>query len=86
MGNITFTFLTPAEYPGLRIKHVSSWLFCGLYFSFGLMVAALYLCFFTVPVCVRVESEGFAICSPKSARGLWIDLEAELRADEKEKA
>ena len=84
IGNITFTFLTPSEYPGLRIKHVSSWLFGGLYFSFGLMVAALYLCFFTVPVCVRVESEGFAVCSPKSAQGLLIDLEAELGTEERE--
>ena len=84
IGNIIFTFLTPAEYPGLRIKHISSWFFGGLYFSFGLMVVALYLCFFTVPVCVRVEPEGFAVCSPKSAQGLWIDLEAELSAGEKE--
>ena len=84
IGNITFTFLTPAEYPGLRIKHVSSWLFGGLYFSFGLMVVALYLCFFTVPVCVRVEPEGFAVCSPKSAQGLLIDLEAELGTEENE--
>ena len=82
IGNITFTFLPPAEYPGLRIKHISSWLFGGLYFSFGLMVVALYLCFFTVPVCVRVEPEGFAVCSPKSAQGLLIDLEAELGTEE----
>ena len=84
IGNITFTFLTPAEYPGLRIKHISSWFFGGLYFSFGLMVVALYLCFFTVPVCVRVEPEGFAVCSPKSAQGLLIDLEAELGTEKRE--
>ena len=60
MEEITFTFLDPAEYPGLRIKHVAAWLYGGLYFSFGLMVAALYLCFFTVPVAVKVTEEGYS--------------------------
>ncbi|MBQ9008283.1 MAG: cytochrome c biogenesis protein ResB [Clostridia bacterium] len=81
IGNITFTFLSPAEYPGLRIKHVSFWLLGGLYFSFGLMVVALYLCFFAVPVCVRIESDGFAVCSPKSAQGFLLDIEAALDSD-----
>ena len=79
MGDITFTFLSPTEYPGLRIKHISSWLYAGLYFSFGLMVAALYLCFFTVPVVVKITKEGYVICSSKSQEGLKIDLEAEIR-------
>ena len=80
MGDITFTFLSPAEYPGLRIKHVAAWLYGGLYFSFGLMVAALYLCFFTVPVAVKVTEEGYVICSPKDQEGLEIALEAEKAA------
>ena len=80
MGDITFTFLSPAEYPGLRIKHIAAWLYGGLYFSFGLMVAALYLCFFTVPVAVKVTEEGYVICSPKDQEGLEIALEAEKAA------
>ena len=76
MGEITFTFLDPAEYPGLRIKHVAAWLYGGLYFSFGLMVAALYLCFFTVPVAVKVTEEGYTICSSKDQEGLEIALAA----------
>ena len=82
IDDISFTFLSPAEYPGLRIKHVSSWLFGGLYFSFGLMVVALYLCFFTVPVYVKVQPDAFTVLSPKNQQGLMIDLGALL--DEKE--
>ncbi len=82
IGDISFIFLSPAEYPGLRIKHVSSWLFGGLYFSFGLMVLALYMCFFAVPVYVKVHPDAFAVLSPKSQQGLMIDLGALL--DEKE--
>lgn len=84
LGDISFTFLSPAEYPGLRIKHVSSWLFGGLYFSFGLMVAALYLCFFAIPVYIRVTGDRYAVRSPKNQQGLMIDLQAMM--DEKENA
>ena len=76
LGDISFTFLSPTEYPGLRIKHVSSWLFGGLYFSCGLMVAALYLCFFAAPVYVRVREDSYTILSPKNQQGLILDLRA----------
>ena len=82
IGDITFTFLSPVEYPGLRIKHVSGFLYGGLYFGFGLMVVALYLCFFAVPVCVKVTEEGCAVCSPKVQQGLLIDIQAALEAKE----
>ncbi|MBQ6382347.1 MAG: cytochrome c biogenesis protein ResB [Clostridia bacterium] len=84
LGDISFTFLAPAEYPGLRIKRVSSWLFGGLYFSFGLMVAALYLCFFAVPVYVRVRENGCAVLSPKNQQGLLLELEALMHEKEDE--
>ena len=84
VGGIGYTFLEPAEYPGLRIKHISPWLFGGLYFGFFLMVAALYLCFFVSPVCVKVAAEGYAAVSPKSRQGLLIELEAALKAKEEE--
>ena len=76
IGDITFTFNDPVEYPGLRIKRVSLLLYGLLYFSFGLMVAALYLTFFLAPVCVRVEEDGCAIVSGKSQEGLGIALQA----------
>ncbi len=75
MGEISFAFLDPAEYPGLRIKHVSPALYGGLYFGFGLMVIALYICFFLTPVCVRVTEEGCVICSPKAQEGLKLRIQ-----------
>lgn len=78
IGNITFAFLDPAEYPGLRIKRQSAALYAGLYFSFGLMVAGLYLCFFAVPVCVKAGAAGYAVVSPKTQQGLLIELKALL--------
>ena len=75
MGEISFAFLDPVEYPGLRIKHVSPVLYGGLYFGFGLMVIALYICFFLTPVCVRVTEEGCVICSPKAQEGLKLRIQ-----------
>ena len=78
IGEHSFTFLDPAEYPGLRIKHQSPILYGCLYFGFALMVAALYLCFFATPVCARVEENGYVIRSPKPQEGLLINLKAAL--------
>lgn len=74
LGEIDFTFREPVEYPGLRIKRVSPALYAGLYFSFALMVIALYLCFFMAPVAVRVEDAGWRVDSPKSQQGLELAL------------
>ena len=79
MGDISFTFLSPCEYPGLRIKRVSSLLYGGLYFAFALMVAGLYLCFFSAPVCVRAEDDGYAVHSPKPQQFLALTLEESLK-------
>ena len=68
LGEIDFTFLLPAEYPGLRIKHVSSVFYGSLYFGFGLMIAALYLCFFMVPAAVSVREDGYSVVSPKEVQ------------------
>ena len=78
IGTVRFTFLDPTEYPGLRIKQVSTALYAGLYFGFGLMIAALYLCFFLAPVCVRVNEEGYGILSPKQQEGLRIRIETAI--------
>jgi len=78
IGEHSFTFLDPAEYPGLRIKRLSPILYGCLYFGFALMVAALCLCFFATPACVRVEEDGFAIRSPNPQEGLLINLKAAL--------
>jgi len=75
IGDIAFTFLSPVEYPGLRMKQVSSAWYAGLYCGFGVMVVALFLCFFMVPVAVRVTDHGYAVCSPKK-QGWMIELAA----------
>ena len=45
---------------------------------FALLVAALYLCFFMMPVAVCVNENGYAVISPKTQTGLMIELEALL--------
>ena len=84
IGSITFSFLSPVEYPGLRIKHVSAWLYGGLYSGFFLMVAALYLCFFRTPVCVGVREEGFCLLSPKPQQDLRLEIDKTLGLKEEE--
>jgi len=81
IGDVSFTLLEPVSYPGLRIKHVEPAVLAALYVVFLLMVAALYLCFFTVPVAVAVTPEGYAVLSPKTQTGLLIDIEACLEED-----
>jgi len=83
IGDVSFTLLSPVSYPGLRIKHMHTVILRLLYAVFVLMVAALYLCFFMVPVFVKVTDEGYTLISPKAQTGLIIDLQALL---EEEKA
>lgn len=82
IGDISFTFLEPTSYPGLRIKHMNSLVLGALYAVFALMVGGLYLCFFMVPVAVVVTEDGYAIVSPKQQTGLIIDLSACLEEEE----
>lgn len=84
IGSITFSFLSPVEYPGLRIKRVSAWLYGGLYFGFFLMIAALYLCFFRVPVFIRVTEGGYCLLSPKPQEDLRLELKKTLGIKEEE--
>lgn len=82
IGDVSFTMLDPVSYPGLRIKHMNTLILGMLYTVFALMIAALYLCFFMVPVAIRVEDGGFCIVSPKTQTGLMIDIEALLNEEE----
>ena len=81
IGDVSFTLQDPVSYPGLRIKHMNSAVLGALYAVFGLMVAALYLCFFTVPVAVSVDEHAYAVISPKQQTGLMIELEALLKEE-----
>jgi len=82
IGDVSFTFLEPTSYPGLRIKYVSPAVLGALHAVFVLMVAGLYLCFFMVPTAVAVTEEGYAIVSPKPPTGLIIGLNACLDEEE----
>ena len=82
IGDVSFTFLEPVSYPGLRIKHVSTAVLGALYAVFVLMIAGLYLCFFMVPAAVAVTEEGYAIVSPKPQTGLAIGINACLDEEE----
>ena len=76
VGEVSFTMGDPVAYPGLRIKRMPGVVLGALYAVFALMVAALYLCFFVPPVCVKVTDEGYALRSPKAQTGLLLELEA----------
>ena len=82
IGNVGFTFEDPVSYPGLRIKYVSPLVLWALYAVFALLIAGLYLCFFTVPCAVTVTHEGYAIISPKPQPALTMALENCLSEEE----
>ncbi|MBR5546263.1 MAG: cytochrome c biogenesis protein ResB [Clostridia bacterium] len=81
VGDVSFTLLSPVSYPGLRIKHMNPVVLGLLYATFVLMVAGLYLCFFTVPLAIAVEKDGYVILSPKVQTGLMIELGALLKEE-----
>ena len=58
VGDLTFTFDDPVEYPGLRIKHSPGVLNLFLLLSVILLTAGLYLIFFLRPVEVLVSKDG----------------------------
>ena len=74
-----FTFNKPVEYPGLRIKHVSTWVNSLLVAAFTLMIIGLYVTFFYEPVLVKVDGDGLAVGGPKPER-MRLELE-DLLAD-----
>ena len=58
IGDLTFTFNDPVEYPGLRIKRSPAVLNLFLLLSVILLTAGLYLIFFLRPVNVLVSQDG----------------------------
>ena len=59
IGDLTFRFDEPVEYPGLRIKHSPGVINLFLLLSVILLTAGLYLIFFLRPINVLVNKEGF---------------------------
>lgn len=75
-----FTFNKPVEYPGLRIKHVSTWVNGMLVGAFTMMILGLTITFFCEPVLVKADARGCAVGGPKPER-MRLELE-ELLAEE----
>ena len=77
LGDIDYSFNTPVDYPGLRVKHVSTLCNGLLIAAFALMIAALYLTFFFEPVLVKVDAAGYAVGGPKPER-MRLELDEEF--------
>ena len=60
-GGIEFTFNTPVEYPGLRIKKTPTAVNALLIAAFALMTVGLYITFFLQPVLVKLDADGYAV-------------------------
>ena len=82
LTGLRFTFNSPVEYPGIRIKHVSRLFNALLIASFLLMIAGLTLAFFFDPVLVKTDDEGYAVGGPKPEH-MRIELGEEFREYER---
>ena len=65
---LRFTFNAPVDYPGLRVKQVSTLYNSLLIAAFCLMIVGLYITFFCDPVAVKLDAEGYAVGGPKPER------------------
>ena len=81
---LRFEFNAPVEYPGLRIKQVSTLFNALLVAAFVLMIAGLYITFFCDPVVVKLDAEGYAVGGTKPER-MRVELGAELEQYERER-
>ena len=63
---LRFTFNTPVEYPGLRMKYTPPIIGILLCVSFLLMIVGLYITFFLSPVLVKTSRVGYAVCGAKT--------------------
>ena len=82
LTGLRFTFNSPVEYPGIRIKHVSRLFNALLIASFMLMIAGLTLAFFFDSVLVKTDAEGYAVGGPKPEH-MRIELGEEFREYER---
>ena len=79
-GGILFTFGDPVDYSVIRVKTYPAGALALLYCSFALMILGLWLCFFQIPVYIKIDSNGCAVRSTKPT----ADLTLRLKSREKE--
>ncbi len=80
--DLTFTFLDPVEYPGLRIKRTPAMINPLLLAAVLLMTLGLYLAMFAQPVIVAVGNSGYAVRGPKP-EGIQYEINQCLKDDHK---
>lgn len=73
-GGIFFTFGDPVDYSVIRVKTYPAGALALLYCSFALLLIGLWLCFFQVPVYVRIDQKGYAVRSTKPAAEFEFSL------------
>lgn len=73
-----YTFEEPMVYPSVRVKTTPVWVYALLYVSFALIVAGIYLCFFSPAAAVSVREQGYSIAGKKSDTELRQRLQVVL--------
>lgn len=84
VGEMLCSFNDPVYYPGIRVKTNPAIIMALLYLSFVLMIIGLWLCFFHVPIYVKIDEVGYVLISPKSTEGIKSKMNASIRSCESE--
>lgn len=84
VGDVLYSFNNPVLYPGIRVKTNPAIIMALLYISFALMIVGLWLCFFHVPIYVKIDDTGYVLISPKPSVGLKAKINASIRTCERE--
>ena len=80
VGDYTYYFEDPVEYPGLRIKKSPAYINLFLLIAVLVLVFGLAVTFLWIPVVVLVTPAGYRICSQK-AEGLELRLKSVLKKE-----
>lgn len=78
VGDMVCFFNDPVFYPGIRVKSSPAIIMALLYLSFALMIVGLWLCFFHVPLYVKIDDIGYVLISPKSTEGIKVKMSASI--------
>ena len=84
VAGLDFTFESPVEYPGLRIKQTPAVVNALLCAAFCLMIVGLWFCFFQCPALVTIREDGCCIGGPRP-QNLEMELAPLLDMENKEK-
>ncbi len=74
VDGVTYRFNAPISYSGVRVKTLPAAVLGALYACFALLIAGLYLCFFMIPVYVRITGGGYALYSPKKSNDISHEI------------